>query len=337
MEDELFFSIVIPVYNVQDYLNECIESVLEQNYNNYEMILIDDGSTDNSGRICDSFIEKSNNIRVIHQTNKGLSGARNTGIRSAKGKYLVYLDSDDMLCPDSLKNLEMQIINQHEPQIIISRRKTYNPKYESIKECEYYFNLNTLKYKKNYEIWSELQKMKDMWMGVWIFSTKKDYVLENNLFFYKGILHEDEEWVPRLIMNTNNIGFNNYCLYCNRINRVGSITESKNIKKEFDSIKIVGLLQEEFLNNDIYEPEIKDAVLNRIQAILFGTISRASVYRNDVEYKNLVKQINSKIELLKNAKRKIYVIEYQMCKIFGVKFTGVIFGCLVKFKNVISK
>ena len=90
-------SVVIPVYNVEKYLSKCVDSVLSQSFTDYEILLIDDGSTDNSGRLCDNYAEKYSCISVIHQENKGLGGARNTGIDHACEDYILFLDSDDYL------------------------------------------------------------------------------------------------------------------------------------------------------------------------------------------------------------------------------------------------
>lgn len=110
-------SVVIPVYNVEKYLHECIESVLSQNYDNYEIILVNDGSTDNSGKICDAYATKDKRITVIHKKNAGLVKARLTGVENAKGQYIVSLDSDDVLYDGLLSHLG-EIIEEHEPQII---------------------------------------------------------------------------------------------------------------------------------------------------------------------------------------------------------------------------
>ena len=88
-------SVIIPVYNVEKYLRKCVDSVIDQTYKNLEIILVDDGSTDNSGAICDEYIKKDKRIQVIHQKNRGLSAARNTGIKIAKGEYFSFIDSDD--------------------------------------------------------------------------------------------------------------------------------------------------------------------------------------------------------------------------------------------------
>ena len=94
---EKLVSIIVPVYNVENYLTECIESTLKQTYHNVEIILIDDGSTDRSGKICDTYANKDNRIKVFHKKNGGLSDARNMGIGKVTGEYIYFLDSDDIL------------------------------------------------------------------------------------------------------------------------------------------------------------------------------------------------------------------------------------------------
>lgn len=103
-------SVVIPVYNVEKYLTQCIESILNQSYKDYEIILVDDGSTDNSSIICDSY-EKYSNITVVHKNNEGLGYARNTGIKHAKGEYVMFVDSDDYLRTDTLEKLFNDLSN----------------------------------------------------------------------------------------------------------------------------------------------------------------------------------------------------------------------------------
>ena len=98
-------SVIVPVYNVENYLKESIESVINQTYKSLEIIIVDDGSTDNSGKICDEYVSKDSRIKVVHQENKGLSGARNTGLEIATGKYIMFLDSDDTFTIDACEKL----------------------------------------------------------------------------------------------------------------------------------------------------------------------------------------------------------------------------------------
>lgn len=98
-------TIVVPIYNVSEFLSACIKSLASQTYVNLEIILINDGSTDNSGSICDDYASKDNRIRVIHQTNKGVSSARNAGIDAASGEWIMFVDGDDLLPPTATENL----------------------------------------------------------------------------------------------------------------------------------------------------------------------------------------------------------------------------------------
>lgn len=104
MKDDLI-SVIVPVYNVEKYLRKCIDSILCQTYKNFEIILIDDGSSDNSGKICDEYLNRDERISVFHKKNQGLSEARNTGIKKAKGKYLTFVDSDDFINEEYILNL----------------------------------------------------------------------------------------------------------------------------------------------------------------------------------------------------------------------------------------
>ena len=105
MDNQALISVIIPVYNVENYLRECIESVLNQTFRDFEVILVDDGSTDSSGDICDEYVEKDERVTVIHQKNGGLSVARNTGLSEANGKYVYFLDSDDYISENALATL----------------------------------------------------------------------------------------------------------------------------------------------------------------------------------------------------------------------------------------
>lgn len=100
-----FISVIVPVYRVEKYIRKCIESILSQSFKNFELILIDDGTTDNSGRICDEYGKLNNNIIVIHKENGGLSDARNAGIKIARGQFITFIDSDDYISLDYLKIL----------------------------------------------------------------------------------------------------------------------------------------------------------------------------------------------------------------------------------------
>ena len=106
-------SVIVPIYNVEKYLKQCIESVIKQQLDSYELILVDDGSTDSSKSICDNYSEKNANIKVFHKKNEGASSARNYGLKKASGKYVLFLDSDDWWNPQINLSMMLEYAVQH--------------------------------------------------------------------------------------------------------------------------------------------------------------------------------------------------------------------------------
>ena len=123
-ENKPFFSVIVPVYNVEKYLHRCVDSILAQSYSDFEVLLVDDGSIDKSGVICDDYALKDNRIRVFHQANAGVSAARNKGIDEAKGEYVVFVDSDDYLKLEKLNNLYVNSVEK--PQFITNYKEVYD-------------------------------------------------------------------------------------------------------------------------------------------------------------------------------------------------------------------
>lgn len=109
MREHSLISVIVPIYKVQDYLDECIESIINQTYSNIEVILVDDGSPDRCPQMCDEWAKRDSRIRVVHKKNGGLSSARNAGLDVAKGEYISFVDSDDFICKDALENLYNRI------------------------------------------------------------------------------------------------------------------------------------------------------------------------------------------------------------------------------------
>ena len=123
-------SVIIPVYNVENYLEECIESILRQSYMDLEIILVDDESTDNSGNICDLYSKKDNRIKVIHKKNGGLSSARNVGLKIAKGDYISFVDSDDFLSDKNVYSEMLEIIEKEKSDLVHGDAIKYYSEYK---------------------------------------------------------------------------------------------------------------------------------------------------------------------------------------------------------------
>lgn len=219
-------SVIIPVYNVEKYLSACVNSVINQTYNNLEIILVDDGSTDNSGKICDEYALKDERIKVFHKSNGGLSSARNYGLDRKSGEYVFFVDSDDFISLRCLEKLHELSIEQN-ADIVSSLNKRFttenNLTTESNvkKEIAVYSNKQTLEntFKKtdNYFItsWSKLYKNK----------------MFDNLRFTEGVIHEDEFICHRLYGKANKFVLLKEELYFYRENPCSITGVKYNIKR----------------------------------------------------------------------------------------------------------
>lgn len=215
------FSVIVPVYNVEKYLKKCINSILNQTYKNYEIIIINDGSTDKSKKILESY-KNINNVKIINQTNKGLSVARNIGIKNASGDYLLFVDSDDYIDNGLLENLNKNITDE---EIIRFQTRTVDESYKVLKEYnEMPFDTMTgneaLVYILKYHFIE----------NTWLYCYNKIYIEKNNFKFDQGFIHEDFGLTPLILAKTKSIKSINYIGY-NYLIRNNSISNSKDINK----------------------------------------------------------------------------------------------------------
>lgn len=225
-------SIIVPVYNVKAYLRRCVESVIKQSYSDYEMILIDDGSTDGSGPLCDDLAQQDKRIKVIHKDNGGLSSARNAGIDIAQGKYLMLLDSDDWIADDCLRRFSILFSDNYD--LIMGRAWTVDD-VGNIKD--------KIKYRIPTGVYYGPDCMAELTAGEVSFCSpfyiyRTDYVNKNSLRFLNGILHEDELWTPIALLKAKTIYISDIYFYYHYI-RTGSIMHSSNYQRSAESTLIV--------------------------------------------------------------------------------------------------
>ena len=113
------FSVIVPIYKVEKYLNKCIDSILKQTFQDFELILVDDGSPDKCPKICDEYAKKDKRVRVIHKENAGLVAARNTGIKEAKGDYICYVDGDDWISENLLQTVWSKAVSKYDVEMVV--------------------------------------------------------------------------------------------------------------------------------------------------------------------------------------------------------------------------
>lgn len=225
-------SVVIPVYNVAEYLVECIESVLKQTYTNLEIILVDDGSLDNSGKICDDYAKKDSRIVVIHKQNGGLSSARNAALEIIKGCYVVFVDSDDYIESTMIEVLYNKI-NQYNADISICayRLTSKIDIFDSEPECREFLMTG----KKLIMAYINRDSNYTITHAVWNRLYKKE--LLEGLKFCEGRVHEDILFSTEVMLRIQKAIYVDKYLYNYRDNRPGSITGRKySLKSVDDSI-----------------------------------------------------------------------------------------------------
>ena len=308
-----FFSVIIPVYKVEQYLTECVDSVRYQTFENFEIILVDDGSPDDCPRLCDEYAKQDARIIVIHKKNGGLSDARNSGITIARGKWLVFLDGDDHLISNNCMNSLYMELEKTDCEICHLNCIITNFDYSLSKSnC----------FKKNYIINQSLF-MKNIVHNKYKMITactlicKRTFILQNNLFFFSGILHEDEEWVPRVVCALNLLDkiciFNNP-FYFYRINRMGAITETIKIKNVIDKLFIVDRI---FKMSDTEDTLKKKFLLTRsAQILVFILMQCKNIYSIMPDLQDL---LTSHLFVLKRSHRIKHKVLYLLLKVKGLK------------------
>lgn len=315
----MILSIIIPVYNVENYLSYCLDSILVQSFSDYEIILINDGSKDNSKNICIKYAEKYKNIKLINQENAGLSEARNVGIKNSKGKYLLFIDSDDFLVKDNTLNNIISAIKKYEPDLLMFSIIEYDDTGKKIIKNNnkfVYFEYQTYKGK---DIFDELY----MYNGIYVSMApnkviRKKFLTNNNLHFVKGIYHEDDEWLSRVLINYPSIYFCNSAFYGYRHREKSIITDTnKNIliKRNLDKIQIGKSMLNNIRNNKhvFYISYSLNYLLNALNNYYL-------LEKNKNVFFDKLLMIKNTLNKLKYSNKSFHKILYITNRIFGVKF-----------------
>ncbi|MGM9534558.1 MAG: glycosyltransferase family 2 protein [Intestinibacter sp.] len=286
---DYLISIIIPIYNIEKYIEQCVNSVLEQSYKNFEIILVDDGSKDTSGDICDKYCRLDDRVKVIHKENGGLSSARNTGIKAAKGDYIAFIDGDDYWDDKEFLNCAVECLNEFNADLINFGLKKYYEETDIMQNSKYIFDRSlidvedkkkTLDYliSNNLYISSACTKL-----------IKREIIINNNLFFKEGIFSEDIDWSARLLIYSKKIDVINKSPYIYR-QRAKSITHTlkkKNIEHVINNIE----------NSISYVPKDCD-LKNEYMGYIAYQYLTLMIVQNYIDEK-LPKKIRDKIKDLK--------------------------------------
>lgn len=274
-------SIIVPVYKVEQYLPSCIRSILRQTYRDFELILVDDGSPDSSGAICDEFAEKDSRIRVIHQSNGGVSRARNAGIEAAQGEWVCFVDADDLVTPGYLAAFLPTASCEFEADIVVQGAIGFFGK-----KIRNKFVFNAYSGTINQCLTEELIGMRTPWGKLF----RLDIIRRNKLKFAEGVPYgEDTIFYYQYLLCVNNISLRRDTKYLNRTDNPNSAT--KRFYSPFVYWKVYEektlLLQQLYAKHDLMcpYPDPKDVIL------LKSWISMAHKNGNRSDYGSLISQV----------------------------------------------
>lgn len=292
MKKDVLLTVVIPVYNVEKYLKRCIESILIQEWKNYDILLVDDGSTDSSPQICDDYAKVYDFISVIHKKNGGLSEARNTGISHAKGDYVYFPDSDDWLEPQTFKELA-DVLESQEFDIVSFNREFVKGEEDTIVSDP----LVTQVYEGKYAF---VQMLKHSYITGFANDKiyKKSLFIDNNISFPKGKYYEDLGTNYKLFLSAENVFATNQKYYHYLIDNPDSITQSWNEQKFSDMFEFYkDIFYSDFVRSRLNQEELQTSQLYYVNGLIHIL---ASLYKSklDKKYIDITNQV--KQELLKH-------------------------------------
>ncbi len=306
-------SIIIPIYNVEKYLIQCLDSVVNQTLKEIEILCINDGSTDNSLRILEEYAKKDKRIRVINKKNAGVGAARNTGLEYAKGEYIGFVDSDDWVDITMFEKL-YQNSKYHNSDIVMCPMSIV---YENDEELGYYRYSNILSYYDldcfNDEFDDcvfDYKQTKDFILRIAVNAYNKiyrtEFIKEIDAKFPEGMIFEDNPFFYHTYLNAKNLSLVKDFLYYHRVNRMGSLISTGD-QRFFDMIKIQNLIIKNFTSIPNFEDYEIDLLNNKIKTIIDRYFQVSDIHRQ--EFFELIKKdfekMNLKTDKIENLKSHI--------------------------------
>ena len=326
---ETGFSIIIPIYRVEQYLDECVQSVLAQNYENYEVILVDDGSPDGCPEICEHYAEQYPGIRVIHKENEGLSEARNTGLRSAKKDYILFLDSDDFYgSRDLLSELDKAIHRNAADVVMFQRTVCHENGRPTGPEKPYGRRLTALS--QPGRLMYELSLKDQLDASASMKAIRRTFLTDNALFFKKGIFCEDVEWFFRMAPLIKSAGIMDFPAYFYRI-RSDSISHTISRKNVNDLMCSIEDYSEKC--RTCRDDSLRKALLNYLGYQYYIVLGLTGGYLSGQEREEMLKRLEKCRWLEEYAVSRKTILPSMLVKLSGMRAASCILGKYIKRRN----
>ena len=315
-------SIIVPVYNVESWLNKCIDSLLDETYEDIEILLIDDGSTDKSGEICDKYALKNKKIKVFHNKNQGLSYSSNFGIENATGKYVMFVDSDDYISDKKIVEKFINILNDEKSDFIYTSYCRFNDgKDDEITEIlSIDIEKNEIKNKSGIDILALLIEKNNYHHAAYLKICNRKFLIDNNLFFKEGIYHEDAEWSPKLFYYSKKISIYSEPYYMRRMreNSIITTTNEKSIVKKINDRLTVAYDLIKFFNT-LPEGNTKKIIINDLIRMYWGDLMLITNLKSEENINNCCDVVKETRRILKSGEERKYKLGNTLMNVLGIR------------------
>lgn len=319
-----FFSVIVPVYKVEEYLPQCVESILGQTFSDFELLLIDDGSPDNSGEMCDRYAELDQRVQVIHKENGGLSSARNCGLKIAKGEFVAFLDSDDYWDKADALELIYKEISASGSDVVLLKHKKLHMQTGQVEGCDDFSSTKDIEYLSYAEQLKFCVSKQFFDTCAWNKVFRRNLMQKCDLFFVEGIISEDLDWAARLSLAASRLAIVSDPVHVYRKGRVGSITSSIQLKNLIDTKASIERCIDYVRSRDL--PDVfLEAYFSYVSYRYVIWMAESAVVADNAK-KQLVNEmkkhewllqykLNRKVAMTSNVRR---IVGYQLsCKILG--------------------
>lgn len=333
MNSEVLLSIIIPVYNTEKYLVQCLDSIVSADVSDFEVIIVNDGSKDGSLKICESYAAKYSFIKVISQQNKGLSAARNVGVINSKGKYIAYIDSDDFVKPRLFSEMAEYLKLYSDAELFAADFNMVRVEDGDIFEKKISQIGKKSTPAEGLDFLPQMLKKRKCFWNVWRYIYNREFLEKYGIEFKEGFLCEDLDYTAKVLLAVPKTVFVHCPYYCYRISREGSLMNRTTVKRVSDTVNI---LSESIADLEKSNFKWKQNVISQYQFELILTM--AQLFEVPKSERKKVKQIfKDHIEALKAGTDRISHFFYGFISITGIWSVSLALAISKRIKRKLRK
>ena len=322
-------SVIIPIYKVEAYLHDCVDSVLNQTYKDLEIILVDDGSPDGCPAICDEYGQKDSRVKVIHKPNGGLSDARNVGLQSAMGKYVIFLDSDDYYNNSEFIARAAENLSANPVDLLCHQRQKFVDGHkDQMRQPRPYSNEEENEHDYGTLV-EKLSTHDHLDASACMKVIRRQFLIDNQLWFKKGMYSEYVDWYMRVLLLAKSMTVTNEKAYCYRL-RAGSISHSLKLKNLQDLFSSVENYAEQA--RTVSNHELSNGILNYLAYQYFIVMGLSQLHLKGDERKLMVEKVKGYRWVAKYAASCKTLKSARLLKFCGYKLTSYILAYYIKTK-----